>query len=177
MWFGQSPSSLRRRVAVRSLAALVVSAVFFSVIVRPAGSAAPAAISGVVFSGSPEKPLVTITGRGLTVPQPNPANSPSNQRLCPKAIKGKAGFDYGTSLYLTAFSDDKLSFAAGRYRPTRNELDCVGIIVLSHTPTQIRLTFGAAYNQPDFGYPQIKSGDLVEVIDQAAAYGLVVQYH
>ena len=119
---------------------------------------------------------MTVTGRGLVVPRPNPAGSPSNQPLCPRVIHGNAGRNYGQALYLTAFSDDKLIFSAGRYRPSRNELDCIGLIVLSHTSSKIRFTLGAAYRQPDFGYQAIENGTLVEVVVGGAAYGLVVRY-
>lgn len=36
--------------------------------------------------------------------------------------------------------------------------------------------FGAAYWQPDFAYPHIVNGGLVEVVLGSAAYGLVVRY-
>jgi hypothetical protein len=143
-------------------------------VARPA--AAASAITSVAFSGSPAKPTVTVTGKGLTVPPPSPSASPSNQPLCPKAIQGNAGLDYGTRLYVAAYSGEKLIYAAGRYRPSLNELDCIGIVVLSHTPTKLRFQFGAAYSQPDFGYQPIRNGDLVEVVVNNAAFGLVVRY-
>ena len=137
---------------------------------------AAAAITSVTFSRSPAKPTITVVGRGLSVPSPNPKISPSNQTLCPKAITGNAGLDYGVGLYLTAFANEQHIYSAGRYRPSLNELDCIGIIVLSHTPTKLRFTLGAAYRQSNFGYPPLVNGDLVEVVVRNAAFGLVVHY-
>ena len=136
---------------------------------------AASVITSVTFSGSPAKPTVIIAGRGLSIPLPNPAVSPSNQPLCPKVIHGNAGLDYGTRFYVVAFADDKLKYAAGRYRPSLGELDCIGIVVLSHTPTKVRLQFGAAYRE--FAYPPLVNGDLAEVVLNGAAFGLVVRYH
>jgi hypothetical protein len=171
-----------RLVSTRSVACgiALVAALTSIALAGPAsvgarGAATPS-ITAVRFGGSPSKPVVTVTGRGLSVPAPNPRVSPSNQPLCPKTIKGNAGLDYGTALYLTAFQNDKLIYAAGRYRPTLNELDCIGLIVLSHSATQIRLGLGAAYAQADFGYPKLTNGTLVEVVDGKAAFGLVVRY-
>jgi len=146
-----------------------------------ADSAARATIGSVSFSGSHSMPVITVVGKGLSIPRPLPAVSPSNQPLCPLKIKGNAGKDYGTRFYLLAFSTasgaDQLEYAAGRYRPSLNELDCIGIVVLSHSPTRVRFTLGAAARQFRDKYPPIVNGDLVEVVLQNAAYGLVVRYH
>jgi hypothetical protein len=133
-------------------------------------------IRSVTFGGSPAKPVVTVVGSGLRVPPPSPSKSPSNQPLCPKVINGNAGLDYGTKFYVTAFADDKLKYSAGRYRPALKELDCIGIVVLSKSPARVQFGFGAAYSQADFGYPHIVDGDLIEVVLNGAAYGLVVHY-
>ena len=123
------------------------------------------------------KPTVSILGDGLTIPVANPLGSPSNKPLCPRTINGNAGLDFGTRFYLTAFADDKLKYTAGRYRPRVNELDCIGLIVLSHSTTRVQFGLGAAYNQARFGYSHIVNGDLVKVVMNGAAYGLVVHYH
>ena len=143
---------------------------------RGAHSADAAAITSVRFSGTPTRPVVTITGRALSIPAPSPKTSPSNQTLCPRVIKGNAGLDYGTGFWVSAFQNDKQIWSAGRYRPALRELDCIGIVVLSHTATRVRFTFGAAYNQADFGYAHVTNGTLVEVVPRNAAYGLVVRY-
>ena len=138
---------------------------------------AKAVIKSVTFSGTPAKPTVTILGAGLKIPLADPPGSPSNTPLCPKTINGNAGLDFGTGFYLTAFADDKLKYAAGRYRPRVNELDCIGIVVLSHSTTKVQFALGAAYNQASFGYAHLVNGDLVKVVLNGAAYGLVVHYH
>lgn len=99
----------------------------------------------------------------------------AQEPLCAKVIQSNAGLDYGTRFYVAAFANDKLIYSAGRYRPSLNELDCIDI-VLSHTATKVRFTFGAAYSQVDFGYPHVVNGDLVEVVLGNAAFGLVVRY-
>jgi hypothetical protein len=137
---------------------------------------AAAAITSVKFSGSAAKPIITVVGRGLSVPSPSPKISPSNQPLCPKVINGNAGLDYGTGLFVTAFANDQHLFSAGRYRPSLNELDCIGLLVLSHTAKQLRFTFGAAYRQADFGYKPLTNGSLAEVVVRNAAFGVVVHY-
>jgi hypothetical protein len=146
-----------------------------------AASAAASApvITSVKVGGSPSKPVFTITGRGLSIPAASPKRSPSNTPGCPLKIKGKAGFDYGTQFYVDAFAtgtnEDKQLYSAGRYRPTINETDCIGLTVLSHTPTKVTFTFGSAYGQ----FPQYRSlmnGDLVEVVLKGAKIGLVVHY-
>ena len=120
--------------------------------------------------------LRSVKGRNLFVPPANPAVSPSDQPLCPKTINGNAGFDYGTGLYVSAYHSSKLVWVAGRYRPSAHELDCIGIVVLSHTRNQLRFRFGAAYSQADFGYAHILNGDRVTVVVGGGAFRLVVHY-
>ena len=114
---------------------------------------------------------------GLKIPAANPLGSPSNKPLCPRTINANAGLDFGTRFYLTAFADGKLKYTAGRYRPRVNELDCIGLIVLSHSTTRVQFGLGAAYNQARFRYRHIINGDHVNVALNGATYGLVVQYH
>ena len=74
------------------------------------------------------------------MPEPNPTTSPSGQQLCLLQISGNAGLDYGNELFVI-ISDGQPQdtnsqlYAAGRYRPTLNELDCIGIVPLN-TGTQ-----------------------------------------
>ena len=163
-------------VALAAASAGLVAAVSYASATSGGQLEKGATITSVTFSGTPASPTVTVVGRGLVVPAPSPKVSPSNQPLCPKRISGNAGLDYGVGLYLSAFSDDKQKYSAGRYRPARNELDCIGLVVLSHSATKIRFRFGAAYRQADFGYAPIRNGDLVEVVVGNAAFGLVVRY-
>jgi hypothetical protein len=161
-----------RFAALVTLAVLLAGASSGAALSRPAPM-----IAAVVFGGSPAKPIVTVTGRNLSVPPANPAGSPSDQPLCPKTIRGNAGHDYGTSLYVTASHAGKVIYTAGRYRPTLHELDCIGIIVLSHTRDRLRFRFGAAYSQADFGYPHILNGDRVTVVVGGASFRLIVRFH
>lgn len=140
-----------------------------------------AAITSLTASGSPARPIFTVTGRGLAVPPASPATSPSGQPLCPLKITGNAGLDYGTALYLVAWDaqpadDNKQIFAAGRYRPALNELDCIGLVVVAHTPTRLTLALGHAYVQYRSQYRPIRNGDVVEVVVGGAAFATVVRY-
>jgi len=145
--------------------------------------AAAATISSLTVSGSAARPIFTVVGRGLTLPPANPKKSPSNQPLCPLAISGNAGFDYGTQFYLVGWdaqmgdANNQL-YAAGRYRPGLNELDCIGIVVLTHTPARITFTFGHAYLQYYRAKPRlIENGDVIEVVLRGASFATVVHFH
>jgi hypothetical protein len=87
-------------------------------------------------------------------------------------IKGNAGRDYGTSLYVV---DASQHFAAGRYRPEADELDCIGLIVTTFTPTDIEFRPGSAYQQ---FYPkyQINDGDSLQVEVNGASRTFHVEY-
>lgn len=141
-----------------------------------------ASITSLRVTGSPSHPIFTISGRGLAVPPTSPKTSPSNQKLCPVVINGNAGFDYGTRFSLIVWNGQLAStntqrYAGGRYRPALNELDCIGLIVLKATPTQIRFTLGAAYLQLYQTNPGlIQNGDVVEVVLNSARYATVVHY-
>jgi hypothetical protein len=147
------------------------------------GRAAGATITALTISGTTTRPVFIVTGRGLSVPPKNPRASPSNQTLCPVKINGKAGFDYGTQFSLIVWGaqpadTDTELYSAGRYRPALNELDCIGIIVLTHTPKRITFTFGAGYVQLYRAKPRlIKNGDVVEVTLEGATFATVVRFH
>jgi hypothetical protein len=139
-------------------------------------------ITSLTIKGGPSNPVFTITGEGLSVPQPNPKSSPSNQKLCPLTISGNAGLDYGTQFYVLAWpaqanDTNNLLYAAGRYRPSLNELDCVGIVVTSQSPTSVTFTLGHAYVQYYQSKPRwIHTGDVVEVVLKGAAFATVVHF-
>jgi hypothetical protein len=141
-----------------------------------ATTARASAVTAVVFSGSPSAPVVTITGRGLSVPVANPSYSPSNRPLCPKVIHGDAGRDFGTSFYLTVYQASTFLYAAGRYRPSLNELDCIGLVVLSAKSTVVRFELGAAYQQASFGYSKILNGDRVQLVLNGSDKTITVHY-
>jgi hypothetical protein len=170
----------RQQTSIR-LAAVFVAVLCGLAVLAAAASAAT--INSLTVSGTPANPVFTVTGSGLTVPVPNPKASPSKQALCPLAISGNAGLDYGTGLYLVGWDGqtggtNAQLYAAGRYRPTLNELDCIGLVVLSHTPTRVRFTFGHAYVQYYRAKPRLlRNGDVVEVVIGGAPYAAVVRFH
>ena len=167
---------------LRQAFALIAVAACSFVLVAAASSAGKPAITAVKVSGSPSRPVFTVTGHGLSVPKPNPTTSPSGQPLCPLKISGNAGFDYGNELFVIVWDGQPLStnaqlYAAGRYRPTLNELDCIGIVVLSHTAERITFTFGHGYQQYYSAKPRfIRNGDVVEVGVGGARYATVVRF-
>src|SRR5690349_14404001 len=151
-----------RRLAFASVALFLAAAACVD-------AASATTITSLTVRGSASKPIFTITGKGLAVPKPNPKASPSNQSLCPLKIAGNAGFDYGTRFYLLAWAaqpndTNGLFYGMGRYRPSLNELDCIGIVVLTHTPTKITFTPGHAYTQYYRARPRlIRVQDVLEV--------------
>jgi hypothetical protein len=141
--------------------------------ITPQAPSPAAAISSVTVSGTTQNPSIVVKGTNLgSKPAPNPSVSPSNQRLCPVVIKGNVGLDYGTSLYL---NDNTGNFSAGRYRPTLNELDCIGLIVTKFTPTEIDLRPGNGYQQflPKY---QLNDGDAVEIAVNGTSKTVHVKY-
>ncbi|HLX88447.1 MAG TPA: hypothetical protein VKR22_08355 [Acidimicrobiales bacterium] len=110
------------------------------------GGGGSATISGVVFTGTPQSPTVTINGSGFgSMPAANPNHTPEGTpQLCPLPPSGNQGYDYGTNLYIF---DTPRNWAGGRYRPELNELDCVGLLISKYTPTQVVFQFGSAYAQ------------------------------
>src|SRR5260370_677595 len=102
----------------------------------PNGRAGPATGSPPpsARSSSPTRP-VTVSGsaRGQ-LPSPSPTYTPEGHQLCPLPPSGNQGYDHGTSLYLF---DSARNWAGGRYRPDLGELDCIGLIVSSFTPTRV----------------------------------------
>jgi hypothetical protein len=177
-------NSMKLRLTSRRRAATIVLVMISSaVLLAGAASATSHRSAGVIrsltVSGSASRPIFTISGAGLAVPPPNPKVSPSNQTLCPLRISGNAGFDYGTSFYLIGWDaqvgdTNSQLYAAGRYRPALNELDCIGIVVLTHTPTHVTFTFGHAYVQYYRSKPRLlHNGDVIEVVLGRASFATV----
>jgi len=118
-----------------------------------------------------QKPIIIIHGQSLgTLPPRDPTTTPSNQPLCPVAIEGTPGYDYGTRLYV-AFG----GVAAGRYRPSLNELDCLGLIVTKFTTTEVDLQIGGFYTQT---YPKfaLTAGEVVQLQVNNASTTVHVKY-
>jgi hypothetical protein len=165
---------LRQAVA---LIAVTGSSIF---LVAAALAASGPSITAVKVSGSPSHPVFTVTGHRLTVPKPK--TSPSQRPLCPLKIKGNAGLDYGNTFFVNMWDGQPQDsnaqlYAAGRYRPTLNELDCIGIVVLKHTPNRITFTFGHGYQQYYSAKPRfLKNGDVIEVEVGPARFATVVHF-
>jgi hypothetical protein len=105
-------------------------------------------ITSVIFTGNQSHPTISIRGQGLGKrPSPNPNYHPLGHPLCPPQPtrpQVQYGLDYGTSLYIED-SGAQPVWSAGRYRPSLNELDCVGIRLTAFTPTHIVFHLGVAY--------------------------------
>lgn len=133
--------------------------------------------AAVRVTGNSTQPIFVVTGHHLSIPPRLPAGSPSSRPLCRLPIKGDAGFDYGDRFYVTVFAGankQQRLFGAGRFHPRFNELDCIGLIVLSHTSTRVAFTFGAAYTQ--FSYPLLEKGRLIKVVLNGRTYRHVVSF-
>jgi hypothetical protein len=176
-----------RRLARRALAGAVIIAAALACSAAGFANAAdqqqpPTVIRSLTVSGTPASPVFTVRGGHLGLPVRNPRRVPSGQPLCPLKVSGNAGFDYGSRFYLIAWDGQPAGhnnqlYAAGRYRPQLNELDCIGLIVHSHSPTQIAFTFGHAYTQYRSQYRQLEDGDVVEVVLNGGSFASVVHFH
>jgi hypothetical protein len=137
----------------------------------PVGAtAATTHISRVVFSGTSDEPVVTISGSGFGAKPPaDPAISPakagrkydSTCRTQPLQGNGKDGRDFGaTALGVGWGTSAPSGYSAGVYVPG-SYLDCIGLIVERYSATKIVLVPGCQYRL----YSPITSGDdyLVEV--------------
>lgn len=117
------------------------------------GGPLTAKITAVTFHGPERNPVVTVRGLRLGVrPKPSPVYHPlGHPPLCPaQPTKPLAtyGLDYGSG---GLFVDDRSQspvWAAGRYRPQLSELDCIGLVVVSFSPTKVVFRLGAAYREP-----------------------------
>ena len=135
-----------------------------------------AAAGPVSLSGSPARPVFVLTGRALRLPAPNPLGTPARRRLCTLRIHGVAGRDYGDEFYVTVYAGrgGRRLFGAGRYHPQSNELDCIGLVVLSKSPQRISFTFGSAYSE--FKYPVVTEGRRVRVVFRGEARTMLARY-
>jgi len=129
----------------------------------------------VVLLGTQSRPIFRVTGTRMHVPRARPKGSPSGRRLCSLRISGNAGHDYGDRMYVVVTNRrGKRLYGAGRYHPKSNELDCIGLIVLSHSRTHITFTFGHAYAQ--YSYPRLRNGHRVKVVLGSMTRRIVVRY-
>jgi hypothetical protein len=135
-----------------------------------------ASVVAVAMRGSPTRPVFQVRGTGLRVPRAQPHGSPSGKRLCHLRISGNAGHDYGNRLYVIVYKSrhGRRLYGAGRYYPHERELDCIGLIVLSHSSRRITFTFGSAYTQ--YAYPLLRNGRRVKIVLGSDAKSIVAHY-
>ena len=167
---------------LRQAVALTAVATSSLVLAASASSGTGPVITAVKVTGSPSRPVFTVSGQGLTVPKANSKTSPSGQALCPLRISGNAGLDYGNAFFVNMWDGQPNDantqlYSAGRYRPKLNELDCIGIVVLKHTAKRITFTFGHGYQQYYSAKPRfLRNGDVIEVGIGAARFATVVHF-
>lgn len=134
-----------------------------------------AKITSVSFSGGASNPTVTIVGSGFgSRPQPAPSYKPAppNGTRPPYGCttSGNVGYDYGTKLWLADAAKGR-GWAAGRYRAGVKELDCVGLLVSSYTPTKIVYRLGADYEVHHY---KLAAGDPYQIsVNGTSEHGVV----
>jgi hypothetical protein len=126
-------------------------------------------IASVVFTGSPDAPVVTIHGSGFGA---QPAASPSSG---PCIDEPDQGFDYGNSIYLKSTKAALgwfKAWSAGRYIAGQ-ELDCIGLRVSTWTANEISFSFGDYYDNFNFA---LSEGDPVVLSVGGRSLSTVVHY-
>jgi hypothetical protein len=105
-------------------------------------------------TGKAFAPTLTINGTklGKMPPPPNPATPTS-------CGSPSSGYDYGTKLY---FNDWTAGWQAGHIG------DCIGFVVNSWSPTQIKLTLGDFYFDAQYG--AIQTGDQYTMVVDGAVF-------
>ena len=160
----------RWRPATAVLAAAAAAAVAIALATVPALTASAArasaprpSIFSVSFSGTHgpgvASPTITITGTQFGASAP--AGTSDNTTSCGAyTANGKV---YGSKLYFT----DDANFEAGF--SNSGGADCVGIIVVSWSPTKVVLQFGNAYGTFDHWY--LSNGDGYALSVKTALWG------
>jgi hypothetical protein len=157
--------------------AAVISVVGAALALGGAANSAPlqTRITAVTFTGSAARPIVTILGTGFGVrPRPAPSYRPTPPAgTAPPygcSTKGNVGYDYGTRLWLADLASGRV-WSAGRYRPSLNELDCVGLLIVSYTPTKVVYRLGVDYTVHHY---RLAKGDPYQVgVNGALRRGVV----
>jgi hypothetical protein len=107
-----------------------------------------AVIEDVVFTGSEDFPIITISGHNFGL---EPKGAP-NRCPGPESELNK-GRNYGSQLYFV----DVNKFLAG------GDKSCVGLEILEWSDTRVRFQFGDAYKRPDTPW-YITAGDAYEIM-------------
>lgn len=136
-----------------------------------------ARILSVSFTGTVANPTLTIVGTGFgSRPRPSPPYKPTPPKgTTPPygcTATGNVGYDYGTSLWLADLVKAHV-WSAGRYRPAINELDCVGLLIVSYTPTKAVFHLGVDYKVHHY---QLTEGDPYQVAVSGAVKRGIVHY-
>ena len=131
----------------------------------------------IYFGGRPTNPTILVTGTFLDY-EPNepapphlPGYTPENHMGCPDT-KGRPGYDYGKRLYFVDKSA-KPVWAAGRYRPSLGELDCIGLVITAFGRERVEFHFGAFFRERHY---RLNEGDFVGIFINGAATGVHVRY-
>jgi hypothetical protein len=186
---GERMNARRPRYLVLMAGALLLATAAPSA-ARNEGRPAAPKVTSVAFHGTVAAPVIEIRGHGFgTPPHPNPPKPPIPPYAAHylpggsgcTATPAPVGLDYGTSLYITsggpqsATSGTKLS--AGRYRPNLqpvHELDCVGLVIVTYTPTRIVVRLGSDYKTHHYA---ISEGDRFELAVKVSRFHGVTHYH
>jgi hypothetical protein len=127
---------------------LIVVALMFAAVLASgltpaeAAPASPPSISGVVFTGNTQAPIITISGFGFGA---NPPKAyPANQTSCGTYTDNGDWFGKTGSWFL----DNTNTWQAGRGSALKNG-NCIGVIVTSWTAQQVVFQFGNAYGTFD----------------------------
>lgn len=158
-----------KRLAL-STATAVVALLAATLTTGPAGAAtAPATptVKGVTFSGDVSGPTVTITGSHF---RHRPHNSwGANDTTCGQYVDN--GRWWGINgLWI---KDDTNAWQAGAGNHDKGG-NCIGIKVLSWTPTQVVFIFGSAYGSYDDW--TLDDGDAFTVSVRQSSYSGTVSY-
>jgi hypothetical protein len=161
------PARWRPAAAVLAASAAAAALALATVPALAASAArAPAprpSIASVSFSGTHgpgvASPTITVNGTNFGATAP-PGTSDNTTSCGPYTANGKV---YGGKLYIT----DDANFEAGF--STSSGADCVGIIVVSWSPTKVVLAFGNAYGTFDHWY--LTNGDGYALSVKTALWG------
>jgi hypothetical protein len=145
---------MSRSLRVGLVFALASAAAFLAFPVQ-AWSSTTASITSIRVTGSAAHPVITIRGHHFgSRPAPRPKCRPGDFNKCGHYT----GHDYGSMLYFVEKS--KTRFSAGRDRPSRGELDAIGLVVTTYTSTKIVYHFGSGYHDGHGAYGwRLKNGD------------------
>lgn len=127
-------------------------------------------VTSVTFAGTAADPTITVHGSDLgSLPAPDPSVLQGTNG-CP-AASGTYGTDFGTDLYLSVPSSH---WGAGQYNPG-GEVDCIGIVPTSESPSQLTFKLGSFYTANPSMF-SLQQGDLVELVVNGASIDVHVSY-